>query len=528
MRSGALPTQPDQFGSSLSISSGGTRYEIPDEATIAADFARLVERADRHRRDGRQIAVVQGLGFVGSAVAAVLANARDWEGRPRYFVLGVDLPTAQGCWKVARLNEGRVPIAASDPNLSRLVHLGVRETANLCATMNEAAYGLADVIVVDVELGATSTDGKIQVEIDGFVRAIRSIGRHMQPDALVVVETTVPVGFTERSIVPVLRAERTARGIRGEPCVAHAYERVMPGPRHVESVRAFWRTFSGIDEVSAARARAFLESFVDTPRFPLTELSDTTSSELAKLLENSYRAANIALIYEWTLLAERLGVNLFEVLDSIRVRAGTHDNIRFPGFGVGGYCLTKDSLLAQWGAEHLFGVDVRLAQTLRAVEVNRWMPLHTLDLICELVDGDLVGKRVAVCGISYLPDVADTRDSPAALLIDRLIAAGADVRAHDPLLNAWPERPAVPLARDLRFCFTWADVVVLAVRHSCYRGISLANWGDRRGRPYIVDSVNVLADEIAAELRTAGCRLLGVGKGHWRKARYQEAGSELL
>lgn len=524
MRSDPPPTQPDQFGSGLSILPGGTRYEIPDEATIAADFAQLVERADWHRRDGRQIAVVQGLGFVGSAVAAVLANARDSEGRPRYFVLGVDLPTAHGCWKVARLNEGRVPIAASDQDLSRLVHLGVRETANLCATVSEAAYGLADVIVVDVELGATSADGKIEVETDGFDRAIRSIGRHMQPDALIVVETTVPVGFTERSIVPVLRAERTARGIKSEPCVAHAYERVMPGPRYVESVRAFWRTFAGIDEVSAARARAFLESFVDTSRFPLAELSDTTSSELAKLLENSYRAANIALIHEWTLLAERLGVNLFDVLDSIRVRAGTHDNIRFPGFGVGGYCLTKDSLLAQWGAEHLFGVDdVLLAQTLRAVQINSLMPLHTLDLIRELVDGDLGGKRVAVCGISYLPDVADTRNSPAELLIDCLIAAGADVRAHDPLLDAWPERPAVPLARDLHFCFTWADVVVLAVRHSCYRDISFANWGDRGGRPYIVDSVNVLADEIAAEIRTAGCRLLGVGKGHWRKARYHVA-----
>src|SRR5207249_3311459 len=117
----------------------------------------------------------------------------------------------------------------------------------------------------------------------------------------------------------------------------------------------------------ATAARNFLNALIDTEKYPLTELADTSASEMAKLLENSYRAANIALIHEWTLLAEQVGVNLFEVVESIKVRKGTHDNIRYPGLGVGGYCLPKDPLLAQWSATHLFNTDIVLSMTLEAM-----------------------------------------------------------------------------------------------------------------------------------------------------------------
>src|SRR5204862_1516154 len=142
------------------------------------------------------------------------------------------------------------------------------------------------------------------------------------------------------------------------------------------------------------------------------ELPDTNSSELGKLLENSYRAVNIAFIHEWTLLAEKLGIDLFEVVRSIRVRSGTHDNMRFPGFGVGGYCLTKDSLLAQWGADSLLGSDVLLEMSLDALRTNAQMPLHTARLVAEATGGNL-DITLAVCGLSYLSGVADTRDSPS-------------------------------------------------------------------------------------------------------------------
>jgi nucleotide sugar dehydrogenase len=238
---------------------------------------------------------------------------------------------------------------------------------------------------------------------------------------------------------------------------------------------------------------------------------------MAKILENSYRAANIAFIHEWTLLAERAGVNLWEVVDSIRVRKGTHDNMRYPGFGVGGYCLTKDSLLAQWSATHLFKMGHVLEVTMNALQINYRMPLHTFDLLSEMCGGDLAGRRILICGVSYLPDVADTRNSPTGIFVDALDAAGAHWTAHDPCLRFWPEQPDAVLVEDLASALRNTDAVVFAVPHAAYRELST----DLFPKPLlIVDANNVLDDTKAAALHEAGHRLLGVGKGHWKKRGY--------
>jgi len=505
----------------------GTVYEIPSDSAIAAGFEELRGNVEERRSQGLKIVVVQGLGFVGAAVAAVLAGARDSAGKPVFFVIGADLATPEAYWKVARINSGQFPVPSPDPALAELLGAAVATTGNLRAATHEEVYGLADVIVVDVPLDAaecvTEEGSEIRVRIAPFEKAIDVVGRRMRPDALVLLETTVPVGACEKIVLPLLTRLRQGRGIFEPPLLAHAYERVMPGPRYADSIRRFWRSYSGIDERSAAAARDFLQAFIDVDAFPAWRLPDTNSSELAKLLENSYRAVNIAFIQEWTLLAEKLEVNLFEVIESIRVRKGTHDNMRFPGFGVGGYCLTKDSLLAQWGADSLFHADVKLGMTLEALRINRAMPLHTLDLAAELSGGALSGKRVAVAGVSYLPEVADTRNTPSEILVDALAARQAEPLVHDPYVAVWPERPLVPMAASLEECLRNADGLILAVPHAAYRGLTaeaILQQGPRLA--FVVDAQNVLSDDAARGLHSQGIRVAGVGKGHWRKRRYHE------
>jgi nucleotide sugar dehydrogenase len=343
----------------------------------------------------------------------------------------------------------------------------------------------------------------------------------MRDDALVLVETTVPLGTCERIVLPILSEERQHRGVEASVLLAHAYERVMPGPNYLASVRDYHRAVSGIDNESTIRAHAFLSTFVDTTTYPLVELPDPTSTELAKLLENSYRAVNIAFIHEWTLLAEDVGVDLFAVIDAIRVRKGTHDNMRYPGFGVGGYCLTKDSLLAQWGAGHLLGSERVLVTTLEALSINQSMPLHTLDLVSEAANNDLEGKRIAVCGVAYLADVGDTRHSPTETFVDALLSAGADVRVHDPSVRTWPERSDLPIAETIREAVAGADGVVFTVAHQAYRDLpadELHAFAEN-GR-FVVDAQNVISDPSAQYLRSRGWRVIGVGKGHWRKRGY--------
>lgn len=495
-----------------------------DESTIP--FEILASKATWHHERGRQVVVIQGLGFVGVAVAAVVSGARDSSGQPLYFVIGVDLPNSVGQWKVQQINDGCSPIVSPDRELNRLINDAVHETGNLCATVSEKAYSLADVIVVDVPLDVRDRTvnliTEIELDLDGFKTSINAIGSQMKPDALVLVETTVPFGSCQQIVLPTLIEERAKRNITASPYLAHAYERVMPGPKYVDSIRKYWRTFAGINPESAMRARQFLSSIIDVDSFPLTELNNTDASELAKLLENSYRAANIAFIHEWALLAEQTGINLFEVVDSIRVRKGTHDNMRYPGFGVGGYCLTKDSLLAQWSAQHLFETSTTLSMTLDSLRINYQMPLHTLDLLKEGLGEDLVGKAIAVLGVSYLPEVPDTRNSPTELFLDILSQTGARVKIHDPYVKQWLEKPGVFVSQDLRETLEDADGIVLAVPHGTYRFLSAKEWLEYCSRAAcIVDAQNVLSDEVADILHGFNHRLLGVGKGHWRKRGYQ-------
>ena len=510
----------------MSLSIDAKDCSIITEDGVQPSFEQIMKKVEWNRNKGRKIVVVQGLGFVGTAVAAVIADAKDSIGQALYCVIGIDLATAAGLFRVTKINEGISPILSPDKELSILLHTAVHDTKNLFATVSEEIFRLADIIVVDVPLDVyqerVESEANIKVDLETFKAAIRSIGRNMRFDALVIIETTVPLGSTEQIALPILQSEREQRNLQGPICLAHAYERVMPGPNYVDSIRRYWRTFSGIDEVSIAKAREFLSSFIDTDSYPLWNLEDTVSSEMAKLLENSYRAVNIALIYEWSLLAEEIGINLFSVIDSIRVRRGTHDNMRLPGFGVGGYCLTKDSLLAQWSARYLFENDVILKMTLDAIRINYKMPLHTLALLAELFEKGLSRKTVIVCGVSYLPEVADTRNSPTELLVDELLKNGADVIVHDPYVTNWPEKSEININNDLLDCAKIANAIVFAVPHLEYRNLAPEKLIEISQSPLlIVDAQNIITDEKAEIYHKAGCRLLGVGKGHWRKRGYQ-------
>ena len=521
--------QPSLDPAAESPAPDGTAYRIPSDTQSSMVFREIAAAAEEQRKRGGQVIVVQGLGFVGAAVAAAIASASDEAGQPLHYVVGIDLPTPESYWKIGKINEGEPPFRSPDTKLPEILREAVLERGNLRATTCEEAYALADVIVVDVHLdvedrAAESVDG-IRVGLAGFEAAMRTIGRNMRPDALVLVETTVPMGTCERVALPILQQERIRRGIREPVRLANAYERVMPGPGYVDSIRAFRRTYAGIDEESAERARAFLSTLIDVDEHPLWQLDDTVSSELGKLLENSYRSLNIAFMHEWTQLAEKIGVNLFEVVDSIRVRKGTHDNMRYPGFGVGGYCLTKDSLLAQWSAANLFGVETVLGMTLTGLKTNYEMPLHTLALAEELAGGEIAGKTIAVCGVSYLADVADTRNTPTETLLDALLEKGARPKVHDPHVVTWIERPSIEIHQSLAAALKGADGVVLAVPHGVYLKLSAEDLlAQLTPGAFVVDAQDILTDEKARLLWEAGRPVAGVGKGHWRTKGYHLSG----
>jgi UDP-N-acetyl-D-glucosamine dehydrogenase len=463
-------------------------------------------RTAHHPRQLRPVACVQGLGYVGTAMALAIASARE-DRLPAFDVVGVELPGRRGREIVDALNSGRLPIDSADPKMKGALDTA-RAAGNLSATTDPDAYELASVVVVSVNLDIQKGDTGPTVDLSGLRTAVRGVASRLRPGALIVVETTMPPGTCSTVLLPEIDAALSERGLPpGSLLLAYSYERVMPGPDYFDSVRRYWRVFAGETPAAADACEAFLSRVVDVENYPLTRVTSTTAAELGKVLENSYRATNIAFMEEWGRFAEAIGVDLFEVIEAIRVRP-THSNMRQPGFGVGGYCLTKDPLFAPVAARELFGLSLEFPFSEEAVRVNGAMPFVTLDKVDELLDG-LGGRRLLVLGASYRGGVADTRHSPSLAFVSAAAARGADVVCHDPLVTEWehPTPPVNVLPDPAGF-----DAVVFAVVHEEYLALDALGWlGD--ARPLVVDANHVLLDTQLRDAARIGCRVWCIGRG---------------
>ena len=456
----------------------------------------------------RPIVAVQGLGFVGAAMSIAVASASDDAGDPLFDVVGVDLGDAAGRGRIDALNGGRFPFETTDTDLVEAL-LSARERGNLLACTDPRAYGIADVVVVDVPLDIDWRAEVPALRLAGFEAALRTVGQHVRPGTLVLVETTVPPGTTEKIVVPLLAEELEARDLDPDSVlVAHSYERVMPGADYYSSIVNYWRVFAGHTDEAAKAAEGFLSKVINTHDFPMTRLGSTTASETAKVMENTFRATTIALMEEWGRYAEAVGIDLFEVVDAIRLRP-THANMRTPGFGVGGYCLTKDPLFAKLAMSELWDDPMEFPLSSWAVKTNDDAPIVSLDRVGSMIGG-LEGKRILLLGISYRQDVGDTRYSPSETFVNAAIAAGAEVVAHDPLVSEWEEfgwdiSDEIPSAEGF-------DAIVFAVPHAEYIEIDLASWlGD--ARPAIFDGFCVLSADKRRLASSLGCAVASIGRG---------------
>jgi len=279
---------------SVSISPTGEKFPLPSPKDYKKEFARLEALAKARRKQGQEVVVVVGLGFVGAVMAAVVADARDKKsGRPNKLVIGMQRPSPRSYWKIPLLNRGISPVKAEDPEVETLIGRCVKESKTLVATYTEEALRLADVVVVDVQcdylkesLGDVRTGS---ADMEALEASIGTIAERIPAGALVLIETTVAPGTTEQVAYPIMKKIFERRRIASEPLLAHSYERVMPGRNYVASIRDFWRVCSGINDEARDKVVRFLKDVLNTEKFPLTVLDRPIESETAKIVENSYR-----------------------------------------------------------------------------------------------------------------------------------------------------------------------------------------------------------------------------------------------
>jgi nucleotide sugar dehydrogenase len=530
-----------------SVSPEGEAFPLPGDEEYGPEYERLERLVEGAREQGQEIVVVMGVGFVGAVMAAIVADTRDDDGKPTKFVIGCQRPSTRSYWKIPLLSRGESPVKAEDPQVDILIERCVKQQKNLVATYNSDCLKLADCVVVDVQCDYTKHDlGNMrtgQAEMAALEATLKTIGQRMRPECLVLIETTVAPGTTEFVGWPILKKAFAGRGIDSEPLLAHSFERVMPGREYVSSIRDMWRVCSGCDAEARARVERFLTEVLNTEDYPLTVMDRPIESETTKIIENSFRATTLAFLNEWSLFAERNGVDLIKVVQAIRMRP-THNNMIFPGPGIGGYCLPKDGGLGYWAYKHLLGFedgDSVFKLTPTAIDINDTRSLHVAELVRDALRNMgryIAGADVLLCGASYRQDVGDTRYSGSEMVVRKLTEMGAEMRVHDPYVAHWYEleeqdtypAPGHSWARffrnqehlkdlrvepDLEVALKDAEALILAVPHAPYLELDpddVVRWAG--GPMAVVDCFGILDDQRIRRYFELGCEVKALGRGH--------------
>ncbi|HNQ60201.1 MAG TPA: nucleotide sugar dehydrogenase [Bacteroidales bacterium] len=539
-----------------SVSPSGEEFPLPQNDDYIAERKRIESLVGEARSERKEIVVVMGLGFVGAVMAAIVADTRNSMGEYSKFVIGCQRPSKRSYWKIPILNTGVSPIKADDPEVDELIHRTVVEKQTLTATFNDDCLEFADVVVVDVQCDFTKFElGNMRsgtADMAALEATMKTIGKKIPPQCLVLIETTVAPGTTEFVAWPILKKAFARRGIESQPLLSHSFERVMPGKEYVASIRDFWRVASGCNLEARQRVEKFLREVVNTEKFPLTIMDRPIESETTKIVENSYRATILAYLNEWSLFAERNGVDLIKVIDAIKMRP-THSNIIFPGPGIGGYCLPKDGGLGYWAYKHILGfddADKLFRITPEAIDINDTRSLHVAELTRDALRNMgryIAGSDVLVCGASYRQDVGDTRYSGSEIIVRKLTEMGADIRVHDPFVDVWYEfvnqdenahswkrffhyqdgLKNLQILKDLPKAMEGVEAVVLAVPHAPYKSLSpddAVKWAG--GKIAVIDCFGILPDDKIRRYFQLGCEVKALGRGHIQRIKREVRGLE--
>jgi len=375
-----------------------------------------------------QILAIIGQGYVGLPLAMAAVDAG-------WTVIGVDNFDA----KVAQINGGSSPVEdISDAQLQAAIAKGVYK-----ATSDYSEVSQASVITICVP---TPLDEKREPDLTLLRSAAKGIAPYVSNETLVVSESTSYPGTLREIIIPVVNSLKPSDA--SAVYFASAPERVNPGDP-VWNQKNTPRLIGSIDEESQQRALAFYESICDAA----VSVSTPEVAEAAKLLENTFRLVNIALINEFTQLCSASGINVHEVIDAASSKPYGFMPFR-PGVGVGGHCIPVDPLYLTWWARQN-GSKAAFVES--ADSINHAMPKYVADRALSMVDASIKNPKVLILGVAYKPGVGDVRETPASELRDYLKAQGADVAWHDPLVPIWEGSNPVNLDWD-------CDVAILATK----------------------------------------------------------------
>ncbi|MFF0989070.1 nucleotide sugar dehydrogenase [Kocuria nitroreducens] len=384
--------------------------------------------------------VVVGQGYVGLPLAEA-ASSRG------IAVYGLDLNEST----VQQLNGGysHIDDLAND-DVSRMLTQGYKATSDYSVVRE------ADFVTICVPTPLGSDGGP---DLGPVISSAKSIAEHLQSGTTVILESTTYPGTTEEVLVPLLEESGLIHGLDFH--VAFSPERVNPGfPEY--GIRNTPKLVGGVTSEGTQSAVRFYSEFVET----VVPLKGAKEAEMAKLLENTYRHVNIALVNEMARFSHEMDIDIWEVIRGAATKPFGFQKFS-PGPGVGGHCIPIDPNYLSHHVKKTLGYPFRFVEL--AQEINNNMPAYVVQRTVELLNGkrkSLNGSSVLLLGVTYKPNIADQRESPAVPVAEQLVKAGADVCFYDPYVETW-NIPSGPLMRvsSLRSAVKSADLVLLLQAH---------------------------------------------------------------
>jgi UDP-N-acetyl-D-glucosamine dehydrogenase len=409
--------------------------------TIDRPFSQTARQLEARIQRRQATVAVIGLGYVGLPLAVEFARAG-------FSVVGIDLDRS----RVDAVAAGRSYVGdVSSDDLAAAVAGG-----RLRAASGHEALNRADVVIICVQTPFTVTR---EPDLRYVIAALDEVAARLHPGELVVLQSTTYPGTTEEVALPRLAATGLRVGV--DYFLAFSPERVDPGNSRY-STRDIPKVVGGITSACTRVARLLFEQVVTA----VYEVSSARVAEMTKLLENVFRSVNIALVNELALLCHRMGVSVWEVVDAAATKPFGFMPF-YPGPGVGGHCIPVDPYYLSWKAKEF---DFNTKFVALAAEINENMPYYVAERLTEAVNLHLrksvADAQILALGVAYKRGVADTRESPAVKVLERLRLRGAAVRYHDPcvprlVLNG-QELLSVPLTVDE---VRAADCVVILTDH---------------------------------------------------------------
>ena len=390
------------------------------------------------------VVAVVGLGYVGLPLAVEKAKAG-------YKTIGFDILAN----KVERVNNGVNYIGDILENeLADFVSRGM-----LRATSDFSAIKDVDCVAICVP---TPLDEHYQPDISYVVDSVRKISRYLHKGMLVVLESTTYPGTTEDVVKPIL--EETGLKCGTDFFVAFSPERVDPGNREFKTKNTP-KVVGGLTKSCTEVAAALYRNILEGEDY---EVSTPSVAEMEKILENTYRNINIALINEMAVLCDKMGICIWEVIDAAKTKPYGFTAF-YPGPGIGGHCIPIDPFYLTWKARE-YDYHTKLIET--AGEINIYMPLFVVERCIRILNNDgipLKGAKILLLGVAYKQDIDDYRESPVLKIIENLEKFGAEVKYNDPYISAFTHKGKEYTSIEITDkALKESDLVIITTMHSCY------------------------------------------------------------